>query len=35
VIDRRTETAEKCHPHRLRPGTDAALALGLIRADPQ
>ncbi|MEY3445973.1 MAG: hypothetical protein RIR45_728, partial [Pseudomonadota bacterium] len=31
IDPRRTETAEKCHEHlALRPGTDAALALGLM-----
>ena len=31
IDPRRTETAEKCHQHvALRPGTDAALALGLM-----
>ncbi len=32
IDPRRTETAEKCHRHvALRPGTDGALALGLMR----
>ena len=32
IDPRRTETAEKCHEHlQLRPGTDAALALALMR----
>jgi anaerobic selenocysteine-containing dehydrogenase len=32
IDPRRTETAEKCHEHlQLRPGTDAALAFGLMR----
>ena len=32
IDPRRTETAEKCHDHlQLRPGTDAALALALMR----
>ena len=32
IDPRRTETAEKCHLHlALRPGTDGALALGLMR----
>ena len=31
IDPRRTETAEKCHEHiQLRPGTDAALALGVM-----
>jgi len=31
IDPRRTETAEKCHEHvQLRPGTDAALALGMM-----